>query len=194
VLAILNDPNSNLQNVGVHATVAKQISEALAGEDGERGTADDEKFRSLEHARKQVSLLSTTALERVSDYCKKSVGKEPWRKGLADADGEVRRNAGFPILGRQVDVASAFIDKGPIRTNVSPHVLRHTSAMLLLHAGTDRSVIALWLGHESIETTEIYLHADLSTKERAIAKTAPPRKRQARYRPPDALLGFLHAL
>jgi site-specific recombinase XerD len=78
--------------------------------------------------------------------------------------------------------------------NVSPHVLRHTSAMLLLHAGTDRSTIALWLGHESIETTEIYLHADLDAKERVIAKTAPLRTRQARYRPPDALLSFLQTL
>lgn len=78
--------------------------------------------------------------------------------------------------------------------HVSPHVLRHTNAMMLLHSGIDRSVIALWLGHESVETTEIYLHADLTTKERAIAKTAPPRTRQARYRPPDALLGFLQSL
>jgi len=77
---------------------------------------------------------------------------------------------------------------------VSPHVLRHTNAMLLLESGIDRSVIALWLGHESIETTEIYLHADLATKEKAIAKTAPPRVRLARYRPSDRLLAFLEGL
>ena len=78
---------------------------------------------------------------------------------------------------------------------ISPHVLRHTNAMQLLHAGVDQSVIALWLGHESIETTQIYLHADLSLKERAIARTAPlscPGPK--RYRAPDALLAFLEAL
>jgi site-specific recombinase XerD len=77
---------------------------------------------------------------------------------------------------------------------VSPHVLRHTNAMLLLESGIDRSVIALWLGHESIETTEIYLHANLATKEKTIAKTTSPRVRQKRYRPRDRLLVFLEAL
>jgi site-specific recombinase XerD len=80
------------------------------------------------------------------------------------------------------------------KKRVSPHVLRHTNAMMLLNSGVDRSVIALWLGHESIETTEIYLQADMATKERAIAKTAPIGVRQARYRPPDELLRFLATL
>ncbi|MBI4169461.1 MAG: tyrosine-type recombinase/integrase [Acidobacteria bacterium] len=77
---------------------------------------------------------------------------------------------------------------------ISPHVLRHTSAMRLLQAGVDRSVIALWLGHESAETTEIYLHADLSMKERALERTAPLTTPRGRYRAPDPLLAFLEAL
>ena len=77
---------------------------------------------------------------------------------------------------------------------VTPHVLRHTAAMRLLEAGVDTSVIALWLGHERVETTQIYLHADLALKERALARTTPPNGRLGRYHPPDALLAFLEAL
>ena len=66
--------------------------------------------------------------------------------------------------------------------------------MRLLTAGVDTSVIALWLGHESVETTQIYLHADLTIKERALARTAPPDTRPGRYRAPDPLLAFLEAL
>lgn len=77
---------------------------------------------------------------------------------------------------------------------VTMHVLRHTAAMRLLRAGIDTSVIALWLGHEQIETTQIYLHADLELKERALAKTTPAGVTPGRYRPPDALLAFLEAL
>jgi len=79
---------------------------------------------------------------------------------------------------------------------VTPHVLRHSAAMELLQAGVDRSVIALWLGHESIETTQIYLDADLALKEKALAKTTPLAKGKAsgRYRPDDKLLAFLKNL
>ena len=68
--------------------------------------------------------------------------------------------------------------------------------MELLQAGVDRSVIALWLGHESIETTQIYLDADLALKEKALAKTTPMTKGKAsgRYRPDDKLLAFLKSL
>ena len=80
------------------------------------------------------------------------------------------------------------------KKRVSPHVLRHTSAMELLQAGVDRSLIALWLGHESVETTQIYLDADLAMKEKVLAKTTPIKARRARYRPDDELLSFLKGL
>ena len=77
---------------------------------------------------------------------------------------------------------------------VSPHVLRHSAAMELLAAGVDSSVIALWLGHESVNTTQIYLHAHLALKEAALARTTPPNVRPGRFRPDDQLLAFLSAL
>lgn len=80
------------------------------------------------------------------------------------------------------------------RKRVTMHVLRHSAAMRLLRAGIDTSVIALWLGHEQIETTQIYLHADLRIKERALEKTAPIATKPGRFRPTDKLLAFLEAL
>jgi integrase/recombinase XerD len=80
------------------------------------------------------------------------------------------------------------------RKNVSPHVLRHAAAMDLLQHGVDRSVIALWLGHESVETTQMYLHADLRLKEKALSCTAPLGVKPTRYRPDDKLLAFLENL
>lgn len=77
---------------------------------------------------------------------------------------------------------------------VSPHVLRHTTAMELLQAGVDRALIALWLGHESVETTQIYLDADLAMKEAILAKTAPIDAKPGRFQPTDELLAFLKAL
>ena len=81
-----------------------------------------------------------------------------------------------------------------IEKRVTLHVLRHTAAMRLLRAGVDLSIIALWLGHEQIETTQIYLHADLALKEKALSRTTPVNTNPGRYRPPDALLKFLEAL
>jgi integrase/recombinase XerD len=66
--------------------------------------------------------------------------------------------------------------------------------MCLLHAGVDTTVIALWLGHEQVETTQIYLHADLKLKEQALARTIPPDGTPGRYKPPDRLLAFLEGL
>jgi integrase/recombinase XerD len=77
---------------------------------------------------------------------------------------------------------------------ITPHVLRHSCAMSLLAQGVDTAVIALWLGHERVETTQIYVHADMSIKERALARTAPPNTTPGRYQPPDSLLAFLTSL
>jgi site-specific recombinase XerD len=80
------------------------------------------------------------------------------------------------------------------RKRVSAHVLRHTLAMDLLQHGVDRSVIALWLGHEHMDTTQVYLHANLQLKEQALAKTEPFPGQSRRYRPSDRLLAFLQSL
>lgn len=110
-----------------------------------------------------------------------STGKPLTRKALA------RRIAKYAV--RAVERCPSLTAK-----TITPHVLRHTAAMRLLHAGVDTTVIALWLGHEQVETTQMYLHADLALKERALARTTPLDSRPGRYRPPDALLGFLDGL
>jgi len=77
---------------------------------------------------------------------------------------------------------------------ITPHTLRHTAAMSLMHHGVGLAVIALWLGHESSETTQIYLHADMKLKERALAHATASGVAPTRYKPPDPLLAFLEAL
>lgn len=77
---------------------------------------------------------------------------------------------------------------------VTPHVLRHTAAMDLLQGGVDRAVIALWLGHERVETTQIYFHANMALKKAAMAKMNPAKTKVKRFRPDDQLLAFLKAL
>ena len=77
---------------------------------------------------------------------------------------------------------------------ISPHVFRHATAMALLGAGVDTSVIAIWLGHESVRSTDPYVHADMAIKQRALDRMAPPGVPRGRYQPPDQLLAFLQEL
>jgi integrase/recombinase XerD len=80
------------------------------------------------------------------------------------------------------------------KKHVTVHTLRHTCAMRLLQSGVDITVIALWLGHEQTSTSEIYLHADMTHKQRAIARVSPPGTTPGHYQPPDPLLAFLEGL
>jgi integrase/recombinase XerD len=91
--------------------------------------------------------------------------------------------------------ATAALQAPTLKTKkVTMHVLRHSAAMRLLHAGVDLTVIALWLGHESTDTTQVYLHADMTIKERALARITPPGTPAGRYKPPDTTLAFLEQL
>lgn len=113
----------------------------------------------------------------------------PTRRGT-----RLSRDAVERLVAKYADAASATC-VSIAKKRVTPHVLRHTTAVQLLQAGVDRSVIALWLGHESVETTQMYLDADLSTKEAALEKTRPTNSRAARrYAPGDRLLAFLTSL
>lgn len=111
----------------------------------------------------------------------------------ARAGSRLSRDAIERRIGKHTAAAAATCPSLNAKT-VTAHTLRHTAAMRLLQAGTDTSVIALWLGHEQAETTQIYLHADLALKERALARTTPADAKPGRYRPPDKLLAFLEAL
>ncbi|WP_454753764.1 tyrosine-type recombinase/integrase [Cupriavidus necator] len=92
-------------------------------------------------------------------------------------------------------VANAALVCPSLKTkHVTPHTLRHAAAMTLLRRGVDLAVIALWLGHESTESTQVYLHADMELKERALAYATPSGQVPGRFRPPDPLLAFLESL
>ena len=109
-------------------------------------------------------------------------------------DGNRLSNDGVEyLLKKHVETASSKCPSLKSK-QVSPHVLRHTAAMEFLQAGVDTTVIALWLGHESVETTHIYLEADLAMKEKILAKVSPHTGSLDIYKPDDALLAFLKSL
>lgn len=112
----------------------------------------------------------------------------PSRHGMALSRDAVERR-----LTKHAATA-ARVEPSLTEKKVSPHMLRHTTAMRLLAAGVDSTVIALWLGHESVATTQIYIHADLALKEQALARTAPAGTAPGRYRPADTIIAFLESL
>lgn len=107
--------------------------------------------------------------------------------------GRLGRHAVADMLGKYATTAAVTCPTLAAK-HISPHTLRHTAAMDLLQAGVDTSVIALWLGHANTRSTQPYLHADLTIKERALARTAPDAAARHRYRPSDPLLAFLESL
>ena len=142
--------------------------------------------------------------ERMTPLSRRTAARLRWwlqERKTAPADpifparhgGALSRDAVARLLTKHTTAATATCPALKAKT-VSPHVLRHTTAVNLLQAGVDRAVIALILGHESVETTQMYLDADLVTKERALAHTAPVGTRHRRFRPTDTLLAFLQAL
>ena len=141
----------------------------------------------------------TTPLTTLARRALQAWLKEPVRKGATALfpnmhGGRLSADSVQSLLGKHVRVARERCPSLKAK-RVSPHVLRHTAAMELLQAGVDCSVIALWLGHESIETTQTYLHAHLALKEAALAKLKPyERGKRTRFEPNDRLLAFLEAL
>jgi integrase/recombinase XerD len=112
----------------------------------------------------------------------------PTRRGTP-----LSRDALGAILAKHTATAARH-EPSLANKNVTPHVLRHSCAMALLGGGVDRSVLALWLGHEQVETTSMYMHADMTIKQRTLDRTTPLHVKPGRYRPPDPLLAFLKAL
>ncbi len=124
--------------------------------------------------------------------------REPVRDG---ADCLFPNSRGFPLSADGVQYvltkhskSASHVCPSLARKRVTPHCLRHSCAMELLQAGIDRAMIALWLGHESVETTQIYLHTNLALQEKILEKTSLPEGRPGRYRPDDQLLAFLKSL
>ena len=141
----------------------------------------------------RITPLTTTTVAVLHTWLAERGGQPEQPLFPNRSGGRLSRDAIERRLAKHTAAAAACRPSLNTKT-VTAHTLRHTAAMTLLHAGIDTSVIALWLGHEQAETTQIYLHADLALKERALARTKPPDVSPGRYRPPDKLLAFLEAL
>ena len=137
--------------------------------------------------------LTATTTSALATWLRERSGTPDDRLFPGRGNGRLSSDAVQRMIAKHTGAAAASCPTLLAKT-VTPHVLRHTTAMTLLAAGVDQTVIALWLGHERVETTDVYIHGDLSIKERAIARTAPPGIHSGRYRAPDQLLAFLESL
>ncbi len=143
--------------------------------------------------KQRITPLTRSTVAILGDWLRERAGQPtdplfPTRTGSA-----LSRDALEHRLAKHVATATQQCPQLQTK-QITAHVLRHTAAMRLLQAGVDTSTIALWLGHEQADTTQIYLHADLALKEQALARTTPPDVTPGRYQPPDKLLAFLEAL
>ena len=143
--------------------------------------------------KERTTPIRKDSVKVLRDWLAERGGAETEPVFVSNRDQRLSRDAVEQMVRKHVRVASA---KCPTlkKKRVTPHVLRHTTAVELLRAGNDATIVALYLGHESIATTQIYIDADLQVKERALARTAPPGIRRGRFRPGDPLLAFLSTL
>lgn len=143
--------------------------------------------------KERVTPLSRTTAAAMEEWLRERDGG-PDDPLFVTRRGERLGRAGVArLLDKHVGTAARQCPSLATKT-VSPHVLRHTAAMRLLRAGVDTSVIALWLGHESVDTTMVYVHANLALKQQALDRTVPVGAPPGRFKPTDALLAFLEAL
>jgi integrase/recombinase XerD len=143
--------------------------------------------------KERATPLTKPAVAVVAAWIKRQGGNESTFLFPSARGGRLSADAAQQLVARHVQAARNACPS-LAKKRVTPHVLRHTAAMELLQAGVDRSLIAIWLGHESVETTQIYLDANLAIKEEILAKTRPLEAPPGRYRPGDRLLNFLKAL
>lgn len=141
----------------------------------------------------RITPLTATTVAALRDWLAERQGQPGDPLFSTNRGQPMSRDALEQRLGRHANTARqvcpSLADK-----KITPHVLRHTAAMRLLHAGVDTTVIALWLGHENVTTTQIYLQADLALKQQALDRTTPPTSPPGRYQPSDQLLAFLEGL
>lgn len=146
------------------------------------------------NGRKQrVTPLTKQTVAALREWLRERAGSETDRLFPSVRGGPRSVDAIQRLLAKHVASASPSCSSQQAE-RISPHVLRHTCAVNLLRAGVDLAVIGLRFGHSDIRTTMVYLSADLTLKERALARTTPPDTPRGRYRPPDKLLAFLEGL